>query len=82
LPDYAQPDPLRRQKKIDQEKRTIEITAFFGGRFCRFLSDHRRPELAREDGVEQVVGGTKERLPLAEDHGVALSMENHYKDNC
>ena len=59
----------------------IEITAFFGGRFCRVLSGQRRPELTREEGVAQVVRVIKGLLPFAEEHGVVLTMENHYKDN-
>ncbi len=59
----------------------IEITAFFGGRFCRVLSGQRRPELTRENGVAQVVRVIKGLLPFAEEHGVVLTMENHYKDN-
>lgn len=80
-PDFTQPDPVLLQKEIDREKRMIEITAFFGGRFCRVLSGQRRPELSRSAGVAQVVRVIKGILPFAEEHRVALSMENHYKDN-
>jgi sugar phosphate isomerase/epimerase len=80
-PDFTQPDPLLLQKEIDREKRMIEITAFFGGRFCRVLSGQRRPELTREKGIAQVVRVIMSLLPFAEEHGVVLSMENHYKDN-
>jgi sugar phosphate isomerase/epimerase len=80
-PDFTHLDPLLLEKEIDQEKRMIEITAFFGGSFCRVLSGQRRPELAREQGVAQVVRVIKELLPFAQDHGVVLIMENHYKDN-
>jgi len=60
----------------------IEITAFFGGRFCRVLSGQRRPGVvSREQGVAQVVRVIKGLLPFAEENGVVLSMENHYKDN-
>ena len=59
----------------------IEITAFFGGRFCRVLSGQRRPEVKREDGIAQVVAVIKSLLPFAEKHNVVLTMENHYKDN-
>ena len=59
----------------------IEITAFFGGRFCRVLSGQRRPELTREAGIAQVVQVIQGLLPFAEKHGVVLTMENHYKDN-
>lgn len=80
-PDFTQPDPVLLQKEIDREKRMIEITAFFGGRFCRVLSGQRRPELSRSAGVAQVVRVIKRILPFAEGHRVVLSMENHYKDN-
>ena len=80
-PDFTQPDPALLQKEIDLEKRMIEITAFFGGRFCRVLSGQRRPELSREAGVAQVVRVIKSLLPFAQEHGVVLNMENHYKDN-
>ncbi len=54
-PDFTQLDPLLSQREIEREKRMIELTAFFGGRFCRVLSGQRRPELTREAGVAQVV---------------------------
>jgi sugar phosphate isomerase/epimerase len=80
-PDFTQPDPALLQKEIDREKRMIEITAYFGGRFCRVLSGQRRPGLSREAGVAQVVRVITGLLPFAEKHGVVLTMENHYKDN-
>jgi sugar phosphate isomerase/epimerase len=80
-PDFTQPDPALLQAEIDREKRMIEITAFFGGRFCRVLSGQRRVGLSRADGVAQVVRTIKGLLPFAEKHGLVLTMENHYKDN-
>lgn len=80
-PDFTQPDPILLKKEIEREKRMIEITSYFGGRFCRVLSGQRRPELTREAGVAQVVQTIRSLLPFAEKHGVVLSMENHYKDN-
>jgi len=80
-PDFTQPDPELLQKEIEREKRMIEITAFFGGRFCRVLSGQRRPEMSRAVGVAQVVRAITGLLPFAEKHGVVLTMENHYKDN-
>ncbi len=80
-PDFTQPDPMLLQKEIEREKRMIEIVAFFGGSFCRVLSGQRRPEQSREKGVAQVVRVIKSLLPFAEEHGVILNMENHYKDN-
>jgi sugar phosphate isomerase/epimerase len=80
-PDFTQPDPVLLQQEIDREKRMIEITAYFGGRFCRVLSGQRRPGLSRDVGVAQVVRVIASLLPFAEQNGVILTMENHYKDN-
>ena len=80
-PDFTQPDPVLLQQEIDREKRMIEITAFFGGRYCRVLSGQRRPELSRAAGVAQVVKVIKDLLPFAEKNGVVLTLENHDKDN-
>ena len=54
-PDFTEQDPGRLQKEIDKEKRMIELTAFFGGSYCRVLSGQRRPGLSRDKGVAQVV---------------------------
>jgi sugar phosphate isomerase/epimerase len=80
-PDFTQPDPALLEKEIEREKRMIELTAFFGGGYCRVLSGQRRPGLDRKDGVAQVIRVLKGLLPFAEQHGVVLTMENHYKDN-
>jgi len=80
-PDFTEPDPVKLQAEIDREKRMIELTAYFGGQFCRVLSGQRRPDLSREAGVAQVVEVITGLLPFAQEHGVVLTMENHYKDN-
>lgn len=80
-PDFTQPDPVLLEREIEREKRMIELTAFFGGHYCRVLSGQRRPGLDRRDGVAQVVRVLKALLPFAEEHGIVLTMENHYKDN-
>ena len=80
-PDFTQPDPVLLQGEIEREKEMIELTAFFGGRYCRVLSGQRRPGLDRGEGVAQVVRVLKQLLPFAEKHGIVLTLENHYKDN-
>ena len=80
-PDFTQPDPARLSAEVESEKRMIELTAFFGGRYCRVLSGQRRPGLDRKEGVAQVVRVIRSLLPFAEQNGVVLTMENHYKDN-
>src|SRR3984893_10323466 len=80
-PDFTEPDPDLLADQIAQERRMIEMTAFFGGRFCRVLSGQRRPGLSMEAGISQVVRIIKSLLPFAQKHHVVLSMENHYKDS-
>ena len=80
-PDFTQLDPVLLAEEIEREKRMIEVTAFFGGRYCRVLSGQRRPGLDRAEGVAQVVRVIQSLLPFAEQHQVVLTMENHYKDN-
>lgn len=79
-PDFTEPDPDLLEKEVQREKRMIEITAFFGGKYCRVLSGQRRPGLSTDAGIAQVVRVIKDLLPSAEKNGVILSMENHYKD--
>jgi sugar phosphate isomerase/epimerase len=80
-PDFTQPDPELLKAEIEREKRMIELTAFFEGKFCRVLSGQRYPDLSRADGVSQVVAVLRSLLPFAETNGVVLTMENHYKDS-
>ena len=80
-PDFTEPDADLLQEQVARERRMIEITAFFGGRFCRVLSGQRRSGLSTEAGIAQVVRVIKSLLPFAEKHGVVLAMENHYKDS-
>jgi sugar phosphate isomerase/epimerase len=80
-PDFTQTDPSLLEREIERERRMIEVTALLGGSFCRVLSGQRRPGLSREDGVRQVVRIIRGLLPFAQQHGVVLTLENHYKDN-
>ncbi|MBL9216728.1 MAG: TIM barrel protein [Opitutaceae bacterium] len=80
-PDFTQPDPALLRQEVEREKRLIELTAYFGGRYCRVLSGQRRPEVSRERGLAQVTAVIQDLLPFAEQHGVVLTLENHYKDN-
>ncbi len=80
-PDFTVADPAQLEREIARERRMIELTAYFGGGYCRVLSGQRRPDLSRAAGVDQVVRCIERLLPDAEAHGVVLTMENHYKDN-
>ncbi len=80
-PDFAQPDAASRAAEVETQRRMIALAASFGARTCRVLSGQRRPEVSRADGVRWVVQCITELLPYAEEQGVILAMENHYKDN-
>ncbi|GCE16257.1 sugar phosphate isomerase/epimerase family protein [Dictyobacter kobayashii] len=83
-PDFTQPDPAKRKAEIEKHKRMIELVDFFAAaapRTCRVLSGQRRPEISEEQGIEMVVDSINQLLPYAQEHGVILAIENHYKDN-
>lgn len=80
-PDFTSPDPLHRQLEIDKERQMMGVSAALGGSTCRVLSGQRRPEVSREDGVKWVVECISALLGDAEQLGVILTMENHFKDN-
>jgi sugar phosphate isomerase/epimerase len=79
-PDFTQPNPEARQHEIEQEKEAIRATARLGGQYCRVLSGQRRPGIRREQGITWVRDAIHALLPFAEQHGVTLILENHYKD--
>jgi sugar phosphate isomerase/epimerase len=79
-PDFTHPDPAFRAREAEKERAAIDLTAALGGTTCRVLSGQRRPDVSREEGVRWTVEGIQACLPRAEERGVILAMENHYKD--
>ena len=80
-PDFTSPDPAYRAAEIEKEKGMIVASAALGAQYCRVLSGQRRPEVSRQQGVDWVVESINKLLPFAEEHGVTMIMENHFKDN-
>lgn len=80
-PDFTHPDPAFRQKEIDKQKGWIEMTYALGGSYCRVLSGQRRPQLGIEEGVKLAADCIEACLPYAEERGITLVIENHYKDD-
>jgi len=80
-PDFTSPDEKEQRFWVEQEKKWIDLVALFGGKTCRILSGQRRPDVSRSQGVAWVVQCIKECLSHAQQRGVILAMENHYKDN-
>lgn len=80
-PDFTLPDAAARQKEVEKQKQVMRVTAGLGGQFCRVLSGQRRPEVSHEQGVRWVVEALQTLVTYAEELGLTLTMENHYKDN-
>ena len=80
-PDFTHPDEAFRREQIDKQRGCIDMTAELGGQFCRVLSGQRRPEVSREDGLRYAAESIQACIPHAQDRGVTLIIENHYKDN-
>ena len=80
-PDFTHPDSSFRATEVAKQKRWIDMTHTLGGSYCRVLSGQRRPELSIDEGVNLAAQSIKECLPYAEERGITLILENHYKDD-
>ncbi|MCG8602746.1 MAG: sugar phosphate isomerase/epimerase [Verrucomicrobiales bacterium] len=80
-PDFTHPDASFRKREIAKQKRWIEMTHILGGSYCRVLSGQRRPELSIDEGIDFAAASIEACLPYAEDRGIILIIENHYKDD-
>lgn len=80
-PDFTHPDRAFREAEIDKQKHWIDMTAALGGHYCRVLSGQRRPELSMDEGVELAALCIEACLPYAQERGITLILENHYKDD-
>lgn len=79
-PDFVTPDRSEWEAQIAGQRRAIETTGRMGGRYCRVLSGQRRLDVSRRDGVMMVAEAIITLLPVAEETGVTMIIENHYKD--
>ena len=81
-PDFTTPDGDQRKREIEREALMIRVTRRLGGdgAVCRILTGQRYPEVSWEQGRGWVLEAIAELLPVAQEHGVILGLENHYKD--
>jgi sugar phosphate isomerase/epimerase len=79
-PDFTHPDPDERRRQVERQKAAIDLTVRLGARHCRTLSGQRYPGLSRDEGIARTVEGIERSIEYAEQRGVVLCMENHYKD--
>lgn len=80
-PDFTHPDKKFREAQITRQKLWIRMTAALGGSYCRVLSGQRREGLSLEEGLQYAAECIEACIPFAQDHGVTLILENHYKDD-
>ncbi len=80
-PDFTHPDAAFRAREVARQRRWIDMTFALGGSYCRVLSGQRRPELSIEDGVRFAAESIHACLPYAQERGITLILENHYKDD-
>jgi sugar phosphate isomerase/epimerase len=80
-PDFTHPEAAFRSQEIAKQKRWIDMTHVLGGSYCRVLSGQRRPELSMDEGVKLAAGCIEACLPYAQERGITLIIENHYKDD-
>ncbi len=81
-PDFTHPDAAHRAQAIDYQQGMIRAAHQLGGDgvVCRVLSGQRWPEVSRDQGLRWASDAIQACLPLAEELGVILGIENHYKD--
>ncbi len=80
-PDFTHPDIEFRKKEIAKQKSWIKMTHALGGSYCRVLSGQRRPVLSDIEGVKLAAESIEACLPFAQELGITLILENHYKDD-
>ena len=80
-PDFTHPDTAFRENEIAKQKNWIDMTETLGGSYCRVLSGQRRPELSTTEGIRLAAESIEACLPYAEERGITLIIENHYKDD-
>lgn len=80
-PDFTHPEAAFREKEIAKQKHWIDMTHALGGSYCRVLSGQKRPELSLDEGVKLAADSIMRCIPYAEERGITLILENHYKDD-
>ena len=79
-PDFTNPNLNKRVEELAKQKQAIDLTAKLGGMFCRTLSGQNRPGLERSKAVRWCVEMIQETVAYAEEKGIIINIENHYKD--
>jgi sugar phosphate isomerase/epimerase len=78
-PDFTHPDAGERRRQLERQQAAIDLSVRIGARFCRTLSGQRYPDVPRKDGVTWTVECIRRSIEYAEQRGIVLTLENHYK---
>ena len=79
-PDFTNPDPAYRAAQVRKFKQDIAVAAQLGASCVRTTAGQEHPDVSHSEGVGYVVDAFRECLAYAEEHGIWLAYENHYKD--
>ena len=79
-PDFTNPDLRIRKEELAKQKKAVDLIVKLGGMFCRTLSGQNRPGLDRKKAVRWCVEMIREAVAYAEEKGIIINIENHYKD--
>ena len=80
-PDFTHPEAEFRANQVNVEKNYINMAEALGAKYCRVLSGQRRPEVSKEDGLNFATDCIIECVQYAQERGIQLVLENHYKDD-
>lgn len=80
-PDFTHKDATFRKREVQKQLGWIEMAHVLGASYCRVLSGQRRPELSIEEGITLAAECITVCLPRAQELGITLILENHYKDD-
>ena len=80
-PDFTHPDPGFRAQQVLYEKNFINMSSELGAKYCRGLSGQRRPEVSLEEGLNYASECIIDCVQYAQERGIELVLENHYKDD-
>lgn len=80
-PDFTHPEAEFRANQVSLEKNYINMAEALGAKYCRVLSGQRRPEVSLEEGLNYASECIIESVQYAQERGIELVIENHYKDD-
>lgn len=79
-PDLCHPDPDQRAAEIADVVEAVDVACHLNATCVRLTAGQAHPGAGRERAITWAAASFREVLPYAEERGVHLAFENHYKD--